>query len=109
VTRKMRDYHRLLGPRNDLVYRMKQGLFTIMAVLVAVLWAAPFAFGGNMQTEDRFLKLSVVFNNVPFNTHLRTSWGFSCLVEGTEQTILFDTGGEGSIYSTIPTFSRTAG
>jgi len=80
-----------------LVYKMKKDLFTIMVVLVAAFWAVPFAFGVDMQTETPFLRLTVVFNNVPFNTSLRTSWGFSCLVEGTEQTILFDTGGESNI------------
>jgi len=80
-----------------LVYEMKQDLFAKMVVLVAVFWAVTFAFGGNMQTEAPSLRLTVIFNNVPFDTGLRTSWGFSCLIEGIEQTILFDTGGEGSI------------
>jgi len=93
----MCDYHRFLGPRNGLVYKMKPNLFTKMVVLVAVFWAVTFAFVGNMQTEAPFLRLTVIFNNVPFDTDLRTSWGFSCLIQGTEQTILFDTGGDGNI------------
>jgi len=50
-----------------------------------------------MQAEVPFLRLTVIYNNIPFDNRLRTGWGFSCLIEGTEQTILFDTGGEGSI------------
>ena len=43
------------------------------------------------------LRLHVVFNNVPHKTGLETGWGFSCLVEGLDKTILFDTGGNGDI------------
>jgi 7,8-dihydropterin-6-yl-methyl-4-(beta-D-ribofuranosyl)aminobenzene 5'-phosphate synthase len=43
------------------------------------------------------LRLTIVYDNNPYNEQLETRWGFSCLVEGTEKTILFDVGGEGSI------------
>ncbi len=43
------------------------------------------------------LKISVLFNNIPMKSDLTTEWGFSCLVEGLEKTILFDTGGDGAI------------
>lgn len=43
------------------------------------------------------LKLSITFNNIPFNETLETSWGFSCVIEGLKKTILFDTGGSGDI------------
>jgi 7,8-dihydropterin-6-yl-methyl-4-(beta-D-ribofuranosyl)aminobenzene 5'-phosphate synthase len=41
--------------------------------------------------------LTVVYDNNPYNEQLETRWGFSCLVEGLEKTILFDVGGEGSV------------
>lgn len=50
-----------------------------------------------MNSDTPVLTLTVTFNNVAFDARLRTSWGFSCLIEGTEQTILFDTGGEENI------------
>lgn len=50
-----------------------------------------------MQTQAPSLRLTVVFNNVSFDRRLRTGWGFSCLIEGTKQTILFDTGDEARI------------
>ena len=43
------------------------------------------------------LVLTVIYDNNPYNEELETRWGFSCLVEGMEKTILFDVGGEGSI------------
>jgi 7,8-dihydropterin-6-yl-methyl-4-(beta-D-ribofuranosyl)aminobenzene 5'-phosphate synthase len=41
--------------------------------------------------------ITVIYDNNPHQPGLETSWGFSCLVEGPEKTILFDTGGNGSI------------
>jgi 7,8-dihydropterin-6-yl-methyl-4-(beta-D-ribofuranosyl)aminobenzene 5'-phosphate synthase len=49
------------------------------------------------QIEASTIRLSVVYNNVPFDSRLENNWGFSCLIEGVEQTILFDTGGPDSI------------
>jgi len=43
------------------------------------------------------LKLTIIYDNNPYKDHLETRWGFSCLVEGLEKTILFDVGGEGAI------------
>ena len=43
------------------------------------------------------LVLTIIYDNNPYNEELETRWGFSCLVEGMEKTILFDVGGEGSI------------
>jgi 7,8-dihydropterin-6-yl-methyl-4-(beta-D-ribofuranosyl)aminobenzene 5'-phosphate synthase len=41
--------------------------------------------------------ITVIYDNNPYKQNLETAWGFSCLVEGPEKTILFDTGGNGSI------------
>lgn len=43
------------------------------------------------------LNLTLLYDNNPYNEELETRWGFSCLVEGLEKTILFDVGGEGSV------------
>ena len=56
-----------------------------------------FSLRGNIQAEASLIRLSVIFNNVSFDTCLKTSWGFSCLIEGTKDTILFDTGDQGDI------------
>jgi 7,8-dihydropterin-6-yl-methyl-4-(beta-D-ribofuranosyl)aminobenzene 5'-phosphate synthase len=48
-------------------------------------------------TVHRQLQLYVVFNNVPYNESLETSWGFACLIKGLDKTVLFDTGGDGEI------------
>lgn len=76
---------------------MQQAFFTGIFIILSTLLTGSLGFGGNMQTRLPVLRLTVVFNNIPCETHLTTSWGFSCLIEGTEQTILFDTGGDGRI------------
>ena len=63
-------------------------LFMIQAIVAA---------GGTEKIEQSQLRLHVVFNNVPYKAGLKTSWGFSCLIEGLDETILFDTGGNGDI------------
>ena len=43
------------------------------------------------------LNITVNYDNNPYKERLITAWGFSCVIRGTEKTILFDTGGDGSI------------
>jgi 7,8-dihydropterin-6-yl-methyl-4-(beta-D-ribofuranosyl)aminobenzene 5'-phosphate synthase len=60
--------------------------------------------GQVMQTKENIsttalknLSMTVVYDNNPYKEELTTAWGFSCLIRGAEKTILFDTGGDGSI------------
>ena len=43
------------------------------------------------------ISITVVYDNNPYKQGLETGWGFSCLITGQEKTILFDTGGDGSL------------
>lgn len=43
------------------------------------------------------ITFTVVFDNRAFRAGLEPSWGYSCLVRGTQKTILFDTGADGRI------------
>jgi len=40
------------------------------------------------------MKLTILFDNFPYKEGLKTSWGFSCLVNS---NFLFDTGGDGEV------------
>ena len=40
------------------------------------------------------LTLTIVYDNNDYDQRLKTKWGFSCLIEGLEKTVLFDTGGD---------------
>jgi len=43
------------------------------------------------------INITMLYNNIPQHPALTTGWGLSCLIEGAEKTILFDTGGDGKI------------
>jgi 7,8-dihydropterin-6-yl-methyl-4-(beta-D-ribofuranosyl)aminobenzene 5'-phosphate synthase len=51
---------------------------------------------GSEERKDAVM-ITVVYDNVAYDPRLRTAWGFACLVEAGEKTILFDTGGDGTI------------
>ncbi len=41
------------------------------------------------------LRITVVYDNVPYDPRLQTAWGFAALIEHGDHTVLFDTGGDG--------------
>ena len=43
------------------------------------------------------LAITILYDNNQYDERLETAWGFSCLVEGLEKTILFDTGGDSAM------------
>jgi 7,8-dihydropterin-6-yl-methyl-4-(beta-D-ribofuranosyl)aminobenzene 5'-phosphate synthase len=43
------------------------------------------------------LRITVVYDNNPYKAGLPTSWGFACVIRGTEKTVLFDTGGNSAV------------
>jgi len=47
--------------------------------------------------EVDMIEITMLYNNISQRRDLVTGWGLSCLIEGTEKTILFDTGGDGRI------------
>ena len=46
------------------------------------------------------IKITIVYDNNAHNEGLELDWGFSCVVEGLEKTILFDTGRFDSLFMT---------
>jgi 7,8-dihydropterin-6-yl-methyl-4-(beta-D-ribofuranosyl)aminobenzene 5'-phosphate synthase len=60
---------------------------TLLLLLLAV--AFPAHAGG--------IEITVLYNNVHHAPGCVCQWGFACLIRGTEQTILFDTGGDGRV------------
>ena len=42
------------------------------------------------------MRITVVYDNNAHDTRLQTAWGFACVVQLQDTTILFDTGGDGS-------------
>jgi 7,8-dihydropterin-6-yl-methyl-4-(beta-D-ribofuranosyl)aminobenzene 5'-phosphate synthase len=63
--------------------------FVICFVLLFALFFSSISLA---QQNVRDLSITILFDNYPFKEGLSIGWGFSCLVEGTEKTILFDIG-----------------
>jgi len=59
--------------------------------------AAPKATVRTPTTHAGALTMTIVYDNNADDPRLQTAWGFACLIEGAEKTILFDTGGSGRL------------
>jgi 7,8-dihydropterin-6-yl-methyl-4-(beta-D-ribofuranosyl)aminobenzene 5'-phosphate synthase len=47
--------------------------------------------------QEAPLRITVLFDNIAQVDGLQTDWGYACLIEGLEQTVLFDSGADGDI------------
>jgi len=70
---------------------MKKINWLVILFVLSILVMNSFA-----QPKDA-LRLSILYDNYVHLTGTQAEWGFSCLIEGTEKTILFDTGTSGDI------------
>lgn len=48
--------------------------------------------------EAKQIEITILYDNYLFSEGLKTDWGFSCIITGTEKTILFDTGTKSDIF-----------
>ncbi len=49
------------------------------------------------EEDTASIRITVIYDNCSSDKRLKAEWGFSCLVQTAEKTILFDTGGYGKI------------
>ena len=89
----------------------KINLFIFLLLIISLVWimsnfqfnmfkvnsSQAFSKENSSQMNSQEIDLTVVYDNNSFKPGLQTSWGFSCVVRGTEKTILFDTGGNGNV------------
>jgi 7,8-dihydropterin-6-yl-methyl-4-(beta-D-ribofuranosyl)aminobenzene 5'-phosphate synthase len=66
----------------------------VLFLVALLLCGAPAALSG----DDVYV--TVVYNNVACEDGLTTAWGMACVIEGFENSILFDTGGDGRVLLT---------
>jgi len=64
---------------------------------MSILFVALAMVQADARPAQPELHITVVFNNVPHRPGLTTGWGFSCVIEGADKTILFDTGADGAV------------
>lgn len=50
-----------------------------------------------VEAANNTLNITVLYDNYIFKEGLKADWGFACLIEGLDKTILFDTGTHGNI------------
>lgn len=62
--------------------------------LIAGCMMNGLAHGGGSADPNGTVTFTVVYDNYTNDEALQAEWGFACLIEGTEKTILFDTGGK---------------
>ena len=51
----------------------------------------------SLPAQTNTVEITVLYNNVPHAQGCECRWGFACLVRGPQDTILFDTGGNGNV------------
>jgi len=88
------------------------GLFSLIIISIGLMLVVALSFSQKKDkkreimvngseniniTKIKDANITVTFDNNQYKDGLKTSWGFSCLIKGAEKTILFDTGGDGSI------------
>jgi 7,8-dihydropterin-6-yl-methyl-4-(beta-D-ribofuranosyl)aminobenzene 5'-phosphate synthase len=44
------------------------------------------------------VKVTIIYDNTVYKKGMEADWGFSCVIEGTEKTILFDTGTKSNLF-----------
>jgi len=72
-----------------------------VVVLMAVLFlaGAGLVLPSTGADTPHAVTLTILYDNYRHEPGLRADWGFACLIEGLEQTILFDTGRHAAILS----------
>ena len=73
--------------------------YTYLLVAVACTIAPCYAGSENtgLEKRDSMISITVIYDNNSARPELQSAWGFACLIEGLEKTILFDTGGDSRI------------
>ncbi|MCK4600190.1 MBL fold metallo-hydrolase [Candidatus Bipolaricaulota bacterium] len=66
-------------------------------LLMGALMQACGGKEGEKDHEEALMAVTIVYDNYEYDPRLKTAWGFSCLIEGLEETVLFDTGGDSAI------------
>jgi 7,8-dihydropterin-6-yl-methyl-4-(beta-D-ribofuranosyl)aminobenzene 5'-phosphate synthase len=72
-----------------------------MRTTIAFSLAASFALFAAipaMSSPNKPRTITILYDNRPFDPACQTDWGFSCLIEGFDQTVLFDVGEKEDIF-----------
>lgn len=70
-------------------------IITCLVLLAPARLAAAAEKSPDREKQD--ISITILYDNYSFAKGLKTDWGFSCLLTGTEKTVLFDTGTKGEL------------
>ena len=70
---------------------------TCLLVLLSFAFVLAGAFGAPARAADT-IAVTILYDNYDFAEGLETDWGYSCIVRGTQKTVLFDTGAKRDIF-----------
>jgi 7,8-dihydropterin-6-yl-methyl-4-(beta-D-ribofuranosyl)aminobenzene 5'-phosphate synthase len=69
-----------------------KGTIVLVCILLGLASVAP-----GEPTGAKTLRLTVVSDNLTLEDDLESAWGFACVVEGLDRTVMFDTGSDGKV------------
>lgn len=78
-------------------YNSKKAVFASALFLITLWFGIEECYAAKRGEKMNNPIIIVVFDNNPYKKGVESGWGFSCLIEGMEKTVLFDTGADGNI------------
>jgi 7,8-dihydropterin-6-yl-methyl-4-(beta-D-ribofuranosyl)aminobenzene 5'-phosphate synthase len=74
-----------------------------LLIAAMMVWSMSWGRGQDVSLKGRTgitnpIRISVIVDNYAASADTKTNWGFSCLIEGAEKTILFDAGADPDIF-----------
>jgi 7,8-dihydropterin-6-yl-methyl-4-(beta-D-ribofuranosyl)aminobenzene 5'-phosphate synthase len=74
-------------------------LFRLALLVVLLITSTQYlAHSNELHKSESDIKVTIIYDNYDFKDGLKSDWGFSCLIELPDQTILFDTGARSGIF-----------
>lgn len=70
-------------------------ILTCLVLLTPIRFTAANEKSSGKQKQG--ITATILYDNYVFTEGLGTDWGFSCIIKGTEKTVLFDTGTKGDL------------
>jgi len=76
-------------------------------VAVLVTYSSEPLKATTLSADNDHPVITILYDNYQYNKDLKNNWGFSCLIEGLEKTLLFDTGNDGLLLSNMYSLNKS--
>ncbi|MCB2195623.1 MAG: MBL fold metallo-hydrolase [Bacteroidetes bacterium] len=74
-------------------------IFRLALLLVLLITSIQYlAYSNVLDKSESDIKVTIIYDNYDFKDGLKSDWGFSCLIEFPDKTILFDTGARPGVF-----------